>query len=83
MKTETLIAPKMRSAEIDGKYAMESRGLWRTEGDLLGGPFVSYTIYDDDKGLIITLDAFTLAPEIDKRNLLFEEEAILKSFRSM
>lgn len=81
MKTETLIAPQMKSTEVDNMYAMESRGLWRTEGDLLGGPFLSYTIYDDKNNRIITLDAFVLAPELNKRNLLLEQEAILKSFR--
>lgn len=81
MVTEDLIKPDQRATELAGSFAMESRGLWRTEGDLMGGPFVSYTVYDEKGQQAIYLDAFVLAPNQKKRNRLFELESILRSLR--
>lgn len=80
MRVEDLVPPVVNSMEMAGKYTLETRGLWRTEGDFLGGPFISYTIYDEEHGRIITLDGFVFAPEMDKRHLMLELEAVLRSF---
>ena len=79
MITEDLLKPQLNAQEIEGQFALEARGLWRTEGDILGGPFLSYTIYDEEHGQIIYLDTFIFAPDQKKRNTLFELEAILKA----
>ncbi len=80
MVTEDLLTPQIKNMELDKQFAAETRGLWRTEGEFKGGPFISYTVYDEINQQIVTLDAFLFAPEIKKRNILFELEAILKSF---
>lgn len=79
MITEDLLKPQLNALEIEGQFAMEARGLWRTEGDILGGPFLSYTIYDEQHGQIIYLDTFIFSPNQKKRNMLFEMEALLRS----
>ncbi len=78
MVTEDLLKPQLTAMELAGQFAMEARGLWRMEGDILGGPFLSYTIYDEEHAQIIYLDAFIFAPDQKKRNTLFELEAILR-----
>ncbi len=79
MKVEDIIPPVFTNLDIDGRYAIETRGLWRTEGDFMGGAFLSYTIYDEVNNQKITLDGFLYAPEVDKRNFVLEIEAVLRS----
>ncbi len=80
MKTEDLISAESTIIELNGQFAIETRGLWRMVGDFKGGAFINYTIYDEIHDQIVTLDAFLFAPEMKKRNILFELEAILKTF---
>lgn len=79
MRTETLIKPLITPTQIDGAFALEARGLWRTTGTLMGGSFISYTVYDEKNDQLIYLDAFAYAPDQKKRNLLLRLEAILKT----
>jgi hypothetical protein len=80
MITESILPPEVTPTTIDGMLAFEMRGLWRTRGDFKGGPFVNYTILDEKNQRVIMLEAFVFAPEIKKRNLLFELECMLRSF---
>jgi hypothetical protein len=79
MVVEDLIAPQMTTRDLSGQFAMETRGLWRTKGDFMGGAFVNYTIFDEINNQRIMLDGFVYAPEQNKRNLLLELEAILQT----
>ncbi|MCK5781397.1 MAG: DUF4837 family protein [Flavobacteriales bacterium] len=74
-------APTMKNVLIDGKVAIETRGLWMVKGDFMGGPFVSYTIFDEENKRIITADGFVYAAGTKKRNYVFEMEAIIKSMK--
>ena len=82
MQVEGLIAPTFENIEIDGHFAIETRGLWRTKGDFMGGAFVNYSIFDEVNDQRIMLDGFVFAPDMSKRNLLLELEAILRTFES-
>jgi hypothetical protein len=65
-------------------YAVEARGLWGLfghPGDLMGGPFVSYTLLDTAGQRVVTLDGFLYAPSDPKRDLLRQLEAILMSMQ--
>lgn len=79
MVTEDLVKPDIRSVDFKGNFAFETRGLWRTEGEIKGGPFISYTIYDEDHQQIITVDGFIFGPQVKKRSFVLELEAILKT----
>lgn len=81
MVTEDLIKPQFNPMEIQGQFAMEARGLWRTYGDIMGGPFVSYTIYDESHNRMIYIDTFIMAPEKKKRRSLFELESIIRGLQ--
>ena len=65
------------TAAFGGSYAVRTVGLWRAEGDFMGGPFVNFTLLDTSKNRIITLDAFLYAPNDKKRDYLRQIEAIL------
>ena len=65
-------------------YAMEARGLWGLfghPGDLMGGPFVSYTLLDTVYNRVVTLDGFLYAPSDPRRDLLRQVEAVLHSMQ--
>lgn len=62
-------------------YAVETRGLWKVEGDFMSGPFVSYTFVNPNTKNIITLMGYVYQPNKEKRDLLRQLEAILYSVR--
>ncbi|MCS7083122.1 MAG: DUF4837 family protein [Bacteroidota bacterium] len=65
-----------------GRFAYESRGLWRMTGDAMGGPFVNITFFDPGQQRIYMLDGSVFAPRYDKREFLRQMEAILYTFRT-
>lgn len=62
---------------VRGKYAQIARGLWRIQGDRMGGPFVSHSRVDEANGRVVVAEAFIYAPESLKRDLLRRMEAAL------
>ncbi len=45
----------------------------------MAGPFVNYNIIDKKNNRIIVVEGFTYAPSVNKRDFIFELEAIAKS----
>lgn len=80
MTTEReVIPPVERHFYYKKKKCTEVRGLWRTEGDFMGGPFVSRTFRDKYTNEMITVEAFVYAPQHKKRNKIRQVEAVLHS----
>ena len=71
--------PFTKEVNLNGVYALEYRGLWNMVNDFMGGPFLHYTLVDEQNNRVIELDAFVFAPKFDKREYLRELEAILKT----
>ncbi|NND31612.1 MAG: DUF4837 family protein [Saprospiraceae bacterium] len=81
MRTNTVDLPiYTQTIQLDGSYAVETRGIWEMEGDFLAGPFVSYLILNEDKTELVYIDAFILAPGERKRNQMLYLEHIVSSF---
>lgn len=83
MTVETEMDPFRREIEVNGLKVIELRGLWRVEGDFMGGPFVTFVIQDTKNDRIIHLDGFVYAPQFDKRGYVRQLEAILSSVKFM
>jgi len=81
MAVEEEIKPFRREFNIDGLKVVELRGLWRVEGDFMGGPFVSFTFIDEKNNKVIHTDGFVYAPQFDKRFYVRQIEAILNSIK--
>lgn len=64
-----------------GKYCGVLRGLWRMEGDMMGGPFVSHARLDETNNRVVVVEGFVYAPETDKRNYIRRIEAALYTLR--
>ena len=66
---------------LNGKYCGVMRGLWRMQGDMMGGPFVSHTRLDEKNHRVVVAEGFVYAPETDKRNFMRRIEAALFTLR--
>lgn len=77
MTTELQFLPQYRTYKWKNKFTAELRGLWKVEGDYMGGPFVSISQYDETNNRVVTVEGYVYAPKYDKRNYLRQLEAIL------
>jgi hypothetical protein len=71
-----------KQVNFNNRFAMEVRGLWRTNNRTMGGPFLGYAIADEPKGLLYYIEGFAFAPGKDKREFMRELETILWSFKT-
>ncbi|HEX5170458.1 MAG TPA: DUF4837 family protein [Cyclobacteriaceae bacterium] len=71
-----------RQSRINNHYAMELRGLWRTNNKSMGGPFVGYALVDEPRGLVYYIEGFTYSPSKPQREIMRELETILKTFKT-
>lgn len=80
MVTERQYGLESFETNANGYYVMETRGVWKMHKAIMGGPFVSLTIYDPKKGRIVCLEGYVFAPHFRKMPYVRELEAILYSF---
>lgn len=82
MTTEDRVPVTYKRFEHNDHQIVEIRGLWRVEGDIMGGPFVSFAHIDPENGRVVVTEGYVYAPEKpEKRNLVWQLESILYSFR--
>lgn len=75
---------EIEHAKVDypgSSYCIETRGLWRTFGDFMGGPFVTYTVLSPDGRQIVEVTGYVYCPRFDKRDYLMQVEGICNSIR--
>ena len=81
MITEAAYTPVTIVSEVASKPAFETRGKWEVLNDFMAGPFLNYTIIDKENNRLLIVEGFTYAPSVDKREFVFELEAIIKSLK--
>jgi len=69
--------PVSRKILFKKMFAIETRGLWKTVGDFMGGPFVNYAIVDAPRQRIIVFDGYVYYPNKSKRNYVRQLESII------
>lgn len=79
--TEKAYAPYLFTSTIDEKFAYETKGTWTVTDAWMAGPFINYAVKDEKNDRYLILEGFTYAPSVEKRDLQFELESILKSAR--
>ncbi len=67
----------VKNIMVKKNYAMEARGLWEMEHDMMGGPFVSHSSVDTVNNRVIVVEGFVYAPDTKKRDLMRKMEASL------
>ena len=68
---------EVQDITVKGEYAQFARGLWRVQGDFMGGPFVAMSRVDVPNNRVVVVEGFVYAPEPLKRNLIRKMEAVL------
>jgi len=79
MTTEYRLLPVYEEIAFRGGFAASMRGLWRMEGDFMGGPWTSIAWVDKARGQLVTVDGYVYAPYFGKREYLREVEAMVRS----
>ena len=79
VKTEEAFTPYLLNAKINDKKAFETRGTWDIDGQYMGGPYLSYLVEDKKNDRYVVLEGFVYAPRLEKRDYVFELEAILRT----
>ncbi|WP_340064141.1 DUF4837 family protein [Ascidiimonas aurantiaca] len=81
MATEKAYAPYLFETEIAGRPSLETKGMWDVNGYFMAGPFINYIVEDIPNNRLLVIEGFTFAPSTNKRDYMFELEAILRSLR--
>lgn len=81
MRTEPAYAPAVFPVEIAGIKGVEVRGIWDIKNYPMAGPFLTYILNDKANNRKLVLEGFVFAPATEKRDDLFELEAILKTLK--
>lgn len=79
--TEEAYTPHIFEIQLDGKKAFETRGKWEVKNVYMAGPFLNYTVVDKANNRLVVVEGFTYAPSINKRDYMFELEAIMKTLK--
>ncbi len=81
MKTETRFPIEYESLSSKSHQGASLRGLWKMEGDMMGGPFVSYAWFDKANQRIVVAEGFVYAPETNKKLYMHRLESALLTAR--
>ncbi|MGJ8591457.1 MAG: DUF4837 family protein [Aquaticitalea sp.] len=81
MITEEAYAPYVFETTIDGKPTIETKGIWDMKNAFMSGPFINYAIEDKANNRYVVVEGYVFAPSIEKRDHVFELEAILRSVK--
>lgn len=79
MITGESYSPYFFKINLDGKETYETKGTWVLKNDFMSGPFINYVILDYENDRALVLEGFSYAPSKEKRDLMHELEAIIKS----
>jgi len=79
MITEEAYMPYLYETKINGNFAYETRGTWVVKGAFMGGPFLNFAIKDKKNKRFVIIEGIVYKPTAEKRNNVFEIEAIAKS----
>tara|TARA_R110002050_G_scaffold54303_4_gene122972 strand:+ start:69135 stop:70124 length:990 start_codon:yes stop_codon:yes gene_type:complete len=81
MITENAYTPFHTEIILDNKPTLETKGMWEVKNAVMAGPYINYAIEDKINKRWIIAEGFAYAPSVEKRNYIFELEAIIKSIK--
>jgi Domain of unknown function (DUF4837) len=81
MATENAYTPFNTETILDNKPTLETKGMWDVKNAVMAGPFINYAIEDKINKRWVVVEGFAFAPSVEKRDLIFELEAIIKSIK--
>lgn len=81
MITENAYTPFHFEGTLDNKPTLETKGLWDVKNAFMSGPFVNYAVEDKANNRWLVIEGFVFAPSVEKRDYMFELEAIIQSVK--
>ncbi|WP_111308732.1 DUF4837 family protein [Confluentibacter sediminis] len=81
MTTENAYTPFNTETILDNKPTLETKGMWDVENAVMAGPFINYAIEDKTNKRWVIAEGFAFAPSVEKRDFMFELEAIIRSIK--
>jgi len=69
-----------KEVNFNGYYAIMTQGLWRFNDNSGGGPFITYTFYDEKTKRLYMIDGSIYAPKYYKKKLIHQVDVLLQSF---
>jgi hypothetical protein len=81
LMTEEAYAPYFYETILDNKPTFETKGLWDVKNAFMSGPFINYAIEDKVNNRYVVVEGYVFAPSVEKRDYIFELEAIIKSVK--
>ncbi|MCB0445698.1 MAG: DUF4837 family protein [Gelidibacter sp.] len=79
MITEEAYSPYLFETTLDNKPTFETKGIWDVKNAFMSGPFINYAIEDKAHNRYLVIEGYVFAPSVEKRDHIFELEAIIKS----
>jgi len=79
--TSKVYAPQIKELRMANMKAIEIKGLWETEGDWMGGPYIFYALNDQERQRLVFIDAFVYAAGAPKKPFIKRLEVIFETFR--
>lgn len=84
MTTEHQLPVTYKTFSKNNQKAVELRGLWKVQGDIMGGPFISHIHLDTTTNKVIVTEGYVYSPEKpNKRNFMWQIDAILYTFKKL
>lgn len=80
VQTEFRRPVETRKMSLNGFEAYETRGTWKMMNDLMGGPFLHYTIWDAANERVIMMEFAQFAPRYSKRRFVYQFEGMAHTF---
>lgn len=71
-----------RTTTINNKFTWETQGIWRMQGDAMAGPFINYTMYDDELDRLYLVEYAQFSPRFPQRDFLYQFKSMIRTFRS-
>lgn len=81
LMTEEAFTPYISETILDNKPTYETKGLWDVKNAFMSGPFINYAIEDKVNKRYVVVEGYVFAPSVEKRDYIFELEAIIKSIK--
>lgn len=81
MSTEDAYTPFHGKTILDNKPTLETKGMWEVKNAFMAGPYINYAINDSLNKRWVIAEGFAFAPSVEKRNYMFELEAIIKTIK--
>lgn len=82
IKRQEIIPVFSKRISFNGRFAIESRGLWAVSDNTAGGPFLSYTLVDEKNQMLYYIEGYVYHAAGKKKRLMREMDAILSTFKT-